>query len=493
MADPNLNPQFYSLTDILPFQVDAVPMPVPGAAAPVAPTTYDTAQFEPVAAAPQEIGTQTYIERTPELQAAAQNAQAALDSQAASIGTTLPEQAAIAEQQSALIEQKANVMGQAEQARQASAVRFDSEYAKVKEEIAARQQELEAANPKTFWAKADTADKIGVALALMVGGAAAGTGPNMAQKALNDAIDRDWTQQQANLDRKMKLLEAKKVDAKDILSARMLAEQDLAAHQLASLGQLDAQLASLEPKIRTAQQKEAIMRARAELGQDKAALQLQIEQSLAPKIERKLMSQEALAAAPKGVINSGESPQRQAELASAFAAMKPSKGWGEVGKLSDLQGKSAGMLIKHDKSLAEIESIEKALTPEQRFKLGEALRSTLTAQQAQTIPVIGRGIEAFNTFTGQSPAEKFEKAVPGIGGKYFKLIDNFAKDQLRYESGAAISQEELATAFGRYALPVDANPEAQNQTVQDRRDLMKAHRSILGQRNKPLFFESQGQ
>jgi hypothetical protein len=286
----------------------------------------------------------------------------AFQAQQDAIGATLPEQQALYDMQAQVAEQRPGVIESSQTALQQSNAQFDAEYGAARQEYEARRAELEAAEPKTFWAKADTGEKLGMSLALILGGIAGGGKSNAAVDAMNNAIEMDWRQQQSKIERGLKGLEARRADMGEIMNARQRAAVDIGAYQSASLAKIDAQLAAFEPRVTSLQAKQKIAEARADLQTQKANLELKLQNDLAGTVQTKVQAQRMMEG--KGEISYDMLP-KDVQSASKIITDKNAN-------IMGIRGQLASALAQWD---------DPSLTDEDRLRVGQGLIKTLNSTE----------------------------------------------------------------------------------------------------------------
>lgn len=351
--------------------------------------------------------------------------------------------------------------------------------------IQARRAELEKVEPKSFWQKADTGSKIGMAIAVLAGGIGqglSGARTNAAVEAMNRAIDMDLAQQNKMIDRQLASLDQRKMDLKDkqVLQNRLLAEYDV--RKSAALGQARRMLERAALGTQNAQSKAILQQKLAEIDSSLLQADQELQEKLAGRVTQQMMVGGG-PAQPQQAQGGGETKE------SAYQALAASLPAGSTPlKLNEVQSKSAAFLLRNERNAQQLEDIEKQMTPEEFETLKDAVSTFQSDVAATQVPGIGPVLEVAGIYLGKTPKERFEKALPGKGGKYYQALKQFANDQVRAVSGAAIKADEEMTEMIKFMPTPGTNYEDRAGAAVSRRQVLKSHRLVSGG-TKPLFFE----
>lgn len=164
---------------------------------------------------------------------------------------------------------------------------FNTELQTELSNIQTRREELLKKEPKSFWQKADTSDKLLMALSVLVGGIGqglSGSRTNAAIDAMNRAIDLDLQQQNKLLDRQLKGLDQKKMDLtmKSQIQNRLLNEMD--ARKGAALGHARRLIERASLSTQNAESKAILQQKLAELDQSMLEEDAALQEKLAGRI-----------------------------------------------------------------------------------------------------------------------------------------------------------------------------------------------------------------
>ncbi len=135
------------------------------------------------------------------------------------------------------------------------------EYDSALSAIAAKTKELEQTKPSTFWQRADTSDKIGMSLALLVGGLGQGLSggqTNAAVTAMNKAVDQDLDMQYKDIDNKLKLLDRSSLSLTEKERRQNALIGEKAARFNASMNMVNNQMESAKLGVKSADIKNKI-------------------------------------------------------------------------------------------------------------------------------------------------------------------------------------------------------------------------------------------
>lgn len=345
-----------------------------------------------------------------------------------------------------------------------------AQYNQAWSDIQNKRIQLEQMQPKTFWQKGDTADKIGMSIAIMMGALGqglSGAQRNAAVDAMNTAVNQDLEMQYKAIDKKMQLLQESRLDINDKMRARQQLENEMVARRDAAYSmigkQLDAAIASTgDESIRN-----NLMKEKANIDMQANASQLQTQQALAGRITETVK---------------GMTPADKANSDAEKVVM----GAGAQGGQSSAQWKGAA--LRAQGVAKQLDSLDKSMSPAEFMAVNRAINDIESYQAVNDIPIIGKGIEAVRKFASSTediykndPA--FKQLTPNQQQNvknYIQSSYQFTNDLLRGESGAAIGVKEFADRYNNFFTRAES-PSADDvmQKNQYRRDVYNAA-AVLG-------------
>lgn len=340
-------------------------------------------------------------------------------------------------------------------------------------DIEAKQQELERLSPKTFWQKADTADKIGMSLGILLGSLGqglSGSRSNAAIEAMNTAIDRDLQQQYRNIDNKMKLLDQSRIGLKEKQAMfQQLEEEKFARHQ-AALGQLDRQL------------NKALLMTKSE------DAKLKIGEELTKINEKRLETQLAFQKELAGTSAESAKGMSQGDISRSNAFnIVGSNGAPARLSVSQAQPNYVNMAVTTRDAFKRLEDLERQMTPAEWNGLQATIKKFNDSATLYDTPVAGNILEYVMSKGGVNPQTDLSK-VSQRAREYFDLANRVSQANIRAKSGAAISPQEFVMEF-RAQFPTSPEPTAKEVTdkAMYRRDIFKAAQILAKDPNAAWF------
>lgn len=416
---------------------------------------------------------------------ALEQAQAAGEKQKADLTSTLEDEQAARDTAQRKIQE-------AEEIRRMRLDAISKAEADLKTRISEKEAEIAAMEPKSFWQKADTGDKILMSLAVILGGIGqglSGSKTNAAAAAMNNAINEDLKLQQDALNRKIGALERTKAGIGEIARAKEEAGIEFKQRKTKALDIMKMNLDQLKSQTTNINTLAAIDQQNANIEKTKAALKADIDAHTKKFAENKVTRDEELNRIDPKTLDKMP-PQEQAATAQALGKMNMRRVYGVGQDLKGEKAKSANLLNKNADNLQELEQLEEKLTPKQFAALKDAIQHVVNRAERKSAPVVGGLFSAIETGVRGSPAEYMEEAVPGIGGRYYNLMLNLVNDQTRFESGAAIGASEFVSTMEKYFPTATTTPEGAMQLRSARRGLLTSHKILSGVK-EPLYFEKQ--
>lgn len=258
--------------------------------------------------------------------------------------------------------QKAEEMRLIEEQQQKMIEERQAAESKAFDELTAKQKEVEGLKITDFWSNKTTSDKIIASLGLLVSavGAGATSKENMAMKALNDNIERDFQAQKANIDNAFRSLQQQGYNYEQLKAMNDSIQQDFGLVKAAAYQKLQATLESQLKNLGIPQAEIEKNAALVDLKAKKNAIEQQIQEGLRNQVNTQI--QEANAASvlgsarpskmqekideetAKGLVEWSEQGRKNSEL-----AVKATESWRkrieEDGAFRSTLGPIAGRII----------------------------------------------------------------------------------------------------------------------------------------------------
>ena len=380
-------------------------------------------------------------------------------------------------------------IGSLEQGRMDTQSKIQAESEKIKAEIAQQTLELASTKPETFWAKADTGDKVMMALAVALGGIGqglSGSRENAALTAMNSAITQDLQLQRDQIQQKADALKAKKGDLIGQLEIQDRANREFALRKNESLNKLNLVLDGLKSQTTNAQTLANIEQKQGEIRAAQAQAQLGLETQAAGQVQSSVKRQEIVGG--KGEIPISALPKDTQEATKIIASKNANIAAirNEIGSaLRDLQNPKTAEedkirigqgLIKTLNSTQGADAVgvdeAKRLASELQGNVADVAK--MTAQGAAAGSVIGSAVPLVGTVLG-GVAGGIAGAAQGLfaahndpGGIRFKAdVEGFTK---RVELTAkklddTMEVNRLTTENMRKGMPIDQAAKVAEETV----------------------------
>lgn len=165
-------------------------------------------------------------------------------------------------------------------------------------DLQAKQKEVEGLKITDYWSNQSTSNKVVAALGLLISAVGAGaTGKeNMAMKALNDNIERDFQAQKANIDNAFKSLQQQGYNFQQLKDLNDRVQQDFALTQAAAYQKLQSTLESQLKNLGIPQAEIDKNAALVDLKAKKNAIEQQIQEGLRQKVDKAITEQTTLEA-----------------------------------------------------------------------------------------------------------------------------------------------------------------------------------------------------
>ncbi len=452
-----------------PLVVDPVIDPAqeaPGALGGYAPLEIDTGSQAPVQ---QEIGetTRTFNQDSPEQQVAREQIAQGYQS---NINATQEFGRALEENNPALqaLDARRAAILQDDLAKEdARAARHQAELAKLQEDVNRKTAELESVKPESFFENQGAFASIVGLLSIYLGGKAGQA--DAAYNRMADIIGKNLAQQDKIYARKEKALEAKKGEEKTIWDRYDHFTTANLARQNAVMTQLNAVADQFKNKNLSAEQKMKLDQFVAQNQVDQAKAREDSAAALAGHVAEKTKQYETLV----------PNPANKTDVPWGMSSTKP---------LTDSQKQSARFLNSNERNLKVIEDIEATLSPDEFRALKSAGDTILRADSLKKVPVVGGAIEAITQGAGNSAQEIYERALPGIGARYYQAIYQMADDQTRDVTGASVGPDEYMRELRKMIASGTTSKQAMEDIAASRRQLFLGHQAGLGDKNRQLFF-----
>jgi hypothetical protein len=359
---------------------------------------------------------------------------------------------------------------------------------KLRADIETERLELGQKEPKAFWGKADTSDKILMGLSVMVGAIGQGISQSRTNAALvmmDKVIDQDLENQFANIDRQMKLLDKREISAgrKAELSGRLIGKK--IAIEKAAFDQVERAIDRMKLVAKGEDQISALEMAGAKLKESQGQRELDYQTGLRAVSESQFDT--AIDVESGEIVTSPEGRKIEEDLKNKRKAenKKP---------LTESQAKNWKTAFMGNSSLEGVESIENKLGSVEEIadKLGQAGGTYVGAQAATDVALIGSAIEFSQALSGTTTQEFFRDLAGDDGAEYISEARNFIALALRQDSGAAISMAEWRMEYPRY-FPVPGESAGSIEAKRRiRREIVTAARKASGDSELKLFFDEGG-
>jgi hypothetical protein len=300
--------------------------------------------------------------------------------------------------------------------------------------------QYESMQPRSFWQKADTQDKILMSLAVILGGIGqglSGAKVNAAAQAMDRTIERDLQLQRVALNKQLRAIEASRLSTADKRLRRRDAVADFAAREQAAITHASRLIEAVKTRTKGATHQAALTEFLGEL----EAAQLEKRFEAAERIAGTVSTQVVDKAKPTKVI---------------YDSFKDASQSLALEGLSETQRDNAAKVIENEPRVQRMEEFEQTLTKDEWARLQSSVKEFQAMLSEAEIPVAGDAARLARIRFGETGAEIFERFLPGKGAAYFRDLFSLSNEIARIRSGAAIASSEYyaeAIKFGPSSVP----------------------------------------
>jgi len=344
------------------------------------------------------------------------------------------------------------------------------EMAKEQANIDTRREELSKMKPQDFWADKSTGDKLKMGIAVLLGAVGQGlTGArtNAAITAMNNTINKDLEKQKGIIDLQIKSLNSRRLDMKTkaAIHSKLLGEFDV--RKEVAYSNMQNALKRAELGTKDPERKALLAQNIQEIDQILLKTQEEQAQNVQTRVQEKLTVASDSVPDTKGVSD-------------AYKAIVAGRG-NSAASMNEVTQHGVMFLGTNGPNSQSLEEIEKNLTPDEFKKLQLAFRRVRASAKAEDLPIgtgglLGVAAEMWDL----NPGDLFENALPGKGGKYWSHLMQFANDQARYVSGAAIKGSEYMIEMEKFAPRMTSKYSDRMSGAKARRSKLKLYKKVTG-------------